>query len=218
MNAEPDFRLVELLCSHLCHELISPVAAVNNGLELVGDGDPDIIEEAIGLIRQSAEQASRRLQFYRVAYGRAAGVDAGGGLAIACELAHALLQDSKIGLDWPEGELERTLPVTKQSVRLILNMIALAAEALPRGGRLSVRITGDPDAPQADVTATGTDAGLKEEVRAAMAETAQVESIDPRTIQAYFTARLAEGLGAGLAVDQTESDTARLSARLYTIA
>ena len=73
MDLDP--RILEFLCSHLCHELISPVTAVNNGLELMAEGDSAHIEEALGLVRQSAAEASRKLQFYRLAYGQAAGFE-----------------------------------------------------------------------------------------------------------------------------------------------
>lgn len=214
MHAGSDFKLTELLSSRLCHELIGPLAAVNNGLELLSEGDPSLVNETLGLVRRSAGAAGRRLQFYRVAYGRAAGPDPAPGLASARELAKGLLQGGKIALDWPEGDDERSLPLTNESVKLLLNMIALGVEALPRGGRLSVRIGGVPGAMTAGVTASGAGAGLKDEMRAAMAETADVGALDPRTVQAYFTARLAARLGADLALDESEPDTTRLSARL----
>ncbi len=217
MHAGSDFKLIELLCSRLCHELISPVTAVNNGLELFCEGDPNLFNEALGLVRQSAGEASRRLQFYRLAYGPAAGAESATRLATARELAKGLLQGGKIGLDWPEGDEERSLPVTSESVKLLLNMIALGAEALPRGGRLSVRIGGVPGAATAGVTATGAGAGLKEEIRAAMAETVEIGSLDPRTVQAYFTARLAARLGAELALEEPQPGTTHLSARLPAV-
>jgi histidine phosphotransferase ChpT len=217
MHAGSDFKLIELLCSRLCHELISPVTAVNNGLELFCEGDPNLFNETLGLVRQSAGEASRRLQFYRLAYGPAAGAESAPGLPTARELAKGLLQGGKIGLDWPEGDEERSLPVTSESVKLLLNMIALGVEALPRGGRLSVRIGGVPGAATAGVTVTGAGAGLKEEMRAAMAETVEIGSLDPRTVQAYFTARLAARLGAELALEEPQPGTTHLSARLPVV-
>jgi histidine phosphotransferase ChpT len=216
MDAGTDFRLIELLCSHLCHEVINPVTAVNNGLELLGQGDPASLGDAVALTCQSAASASRCLQFYRLAYGEAAGFEAVAGLATARQLAAGLFEGSKIGLDWPVGHPDPPLPVTKQSVKLLLNMIALAGEALPRGGTLSVRIGGGPGAVRAEVTAAGPTARLRDELCAAMAETAEAASLEPRTVQAYFTARLAETLRVGLALDQEEADIVRLSAGLVT--
>lgn len=214
MHAGSDFKLTELLSSRLCHELIGPLAAVNNGLELLSEGDPSLVKETLGLVRRSAGAAGRRLQFYRVAYGCAAGPDSAPGLATARELAKGLLEGGKIGLDWPEGDEERSLPLTSESVKLLLNMIVLGVEALPRGGSLSVRVGSVRGATTAGVTAIGAGAGLKDEMRLAMAETADVGALDPRTVQAYFTARLAARLGADLALDESEPDTTRLSARL----
>src|SRR6185312_8882141 len=79
MSLQIDLRILELLCARLCHELVSPVGAINNGVELLGEEDPDFVRDAIALIGQSGRKAGQRLQFYRFAYGTAA--TAGGGAA-----------------------------------------------------------------------------------------------------------------------------------------
>jgi histidine phosphotransferase ChpT len=210
-----DHRIIELLCSHLCHELISPVTAVNNGLELIGEGDAAMASEATELTRQSAAEASRRLQFYRIAYGQASGFDSGHGLAEARGLSQGLLQGSKISFAWQEQNLGRA-PVDKQGTKLLLNLVALAREALPRGGALSVTLTGPPPNFAVEVTAEGTGARLTPEIRAAIDADAAVESLTPRTVQAYLVAWLARRLEAGLGIDSGQADRIVFTLRLTT--
>ncbi len=79
MGGAVEFRVLELLNARLCHELVSPVGAINNGVELLGEDDPDFVRDAIALIGQSARKAGQRLQFYRFAYGTS--VSASGGIS-----------------------------------------------------------------------------------------------------------------------------------------
>jgi histidine phosphotransferase ChpT len=211
MDRGIDHRIVELLASHLCHEIISPVTAVNNGLELIAGGDSDLVAEAMGLMRQSAAEASRKLQFYRLAYGQAAGFEGGRGLAQARELCEGLLKGGKISLSWAEKDVG-PVAVDKLAVKLLVNVIALAREALPRGGTINVALVG-PSPVRAEVSATGTGARLSPEAAAAMAKGADVASLTPRTVQAFLVAWLAQRIGAGLAVE-TGADRVTLTASL----
>jgi len=83
MSMLVEMRVVELLNARLCHELVSPVGAINNGVELLGEEDPDFVRDAIQLIGQSARKASQRLQFYRFAYGT--NVSGSGAPASTCD-------------------------------------------------------------------------------------------------------------------------------------
>jgi len=183
-------------------------------LELMADGTPDLVAEAIDLTRQSAGQAARRLQFYRIAYGEASGLDQGRGLAVARELALGLLADGKITLDWPEDAAGAAPALGRAVVRLILNMIALARESLPRGGALAVRIAGAPEGSHVEVTARGAGAGFKDAMRASLAGTVDLGAIGPDTVQGYFTRRLAAAAGGILDLDEAKPDSVRLSATL----
>jgi histidine phosphotransferase ChpT len=185
------------------------VTAVNNGLELIAEGDSGIAAEAVGLIRQSAGEASRKLQFYRLAYGQAAGFEEARGLIQAKELAAGLFQGGKITLVWSDG----AQPAAKPAVKFLLNLVCLAREALPRGGEIAVNLT-HAGAMQIEVTAKGTNARLSPEVLAAMAKDANAEQLTPRTVHAYLVSWLGEGLGAGLAVDTATPDRVVFRARV----
>ena len=189
MNVEIDLRVLELLSARLCHELVSPVAAINNGVELLGEDDPDFVKEAMTLLAQSARKAGQRLQFYRFAYGSAGGTTA----VIDCrELAQGLLDGGKVRCDWPA---DSTLSGDWQ--KLAANMLVLAADSLTRGGAVVVRApTGG--APSVTMTAEGASINFSDELRAALDVAADVGSLTSRTVHAYFAARLAQRLGARL--------------------
>src|SRR6185437_9736907 len=135
MGVTIDFRVLELLNARLCHELVSPVGAINNGVELLDEEDPDFVRDAIQLIGQSARKASQRLQFYRFAYGTNVSASGSGAPAGGRDLSLGLFEETKVRCDWQAGAA--TLPSDWQ--RLACNMLVLAGEALPRGGSVVVR-------------------------------------------------------------------------------
>jgi len=188
-----EFRILELLASRLCHELISPVGAINNGVELLNDGDVGFVRDATALIGQSARRAAMRLQFYRFAYG-AGGV--GGGAPEAKALVAGILEGGKVRCDWPAAF--DALPPPWQ--KLACNMTLLAAEILPRGGMVTLARAGNG----VSATAAGESMNLTPELKAALAPAVDVTSLTARTIHAYFTARYAEHVGATLTLSETD--------------
>lgn len=195
-----DQRVLELLMSRVCHDLISPVGAVVNGVELIEEGGAGMADDAMALVAKSARLASRRLQFFRMAYG-AAGAGGDRSLADARQLVADYLAEGKIALDWPDASAGRVEQAGPGGIKLLLNVLAFAADALPRGGRLEVAISGQAGRHYVAITAAGTNARIDPEALAAMAPEAAVASLQPRTIQAYFVARLAAGLDARLTHD-----------------
>lgn len=186
-----DLRVLELLAARLCHELVSPVGAINNGVEILEEDDPEFVRDAVELIGQSARRAGKRLQFYRFAYGSRAGAATGG--PSPAELVVGLLDGGKVICDWSAT----TLPLDWQ--KLACNMVVLAAEVLPRGGTVAVRPLG-AGASGVEVVASGETLNATPEMRSAIGPEVVVDDLTSRTIHAYFTARLAEGMGAVLVV------------------
>ena len=202
MGGAVEFRVLELLNARLCHELVSPVGAINNGVELLGEDDPDFVRDAIALIGQSARKAGQRLQFYRFAYGTttsSSGAAASGGR----DLATGLLEGGKVRCEWLSEAA--TLPIDWQ--RLACNMLVLGAEALPRGGSVTVRPLRE-GASGIEVEAQGDVLNLTPEMRAALEQQTPVDELTSRTIQPYFTALLAGQLGARLALVEVEAQRA----------
>ena len=188
MTVTVEMRVMELLNARLLHELISPVGAINNGVELMEEEDADFVKDAMKLVANSAKTAGHRLNFYRFAYGSGRG-------ATGRDAVNGLFDGSKIKPDWTDTAT--ALPLEWQ--RLAANMIVIVAEALPRGG--SVTITGQSlggDNHSIVVNANGDSVNLTPELRAALVDGASVDALTARTIHAFYTARVAETLGMRL--------------------
>ncbi len=184
-----DMRVSELLASRLCHDLAGPIAAIGNGAELLDDDDPDFVRQAATLIGDSAGTAAKRLQLFRFVYGYSAG-------AIAGPPPHALAGEYFAGggvtCDYPE-EARRLDPAWQ---RLGCALLMIAAEGLPRGGKVTLAAKAGAIA----VAAIGEGPGPSGEIGDALALKAAAEALTSRTVGAYFTGLLARGLGWRLRV------------------
>ena len=191
-----DLRVAELLASRLCHDLVSPVGAVNNGLELMAeDLDPEMLQDALALADKSAKQASSTVQFFRLAYGQA-GRQVDMGPAELKRLAEGYLTSQKAELAWDADALVLNGP--EGGGKLLLNLIALAVETLQRGGTIRVEAAGDGQSVR--VAGEGTNARLRDETRAAIANGADVAQLSPRAVQGYFSRLVAQRMGGDLRV------------------
>ena len=134
--------LAALLCSRVCHDLISPVGAIVNGLEVLEeDKDEETQTFALDLIKKSANTASAKLQFCRIAFGAAGSAGAQIDTGDAEKMSRGFLEDDKTKLAW---NLPRVL-LAKNRVKLLLNMLLIAGQAIPRGGQLTVDPVGEGD-------------------------------------------------------------------------
>jgi histidine phosphotransferase ChpT len=191
-GSAPDrLELAALLCSKVCHDLISPVGAIVNGLEVLDDNPkPEDRDFALDLIRKSAKTASARLQFCRLAFGAAGSSGAQIDLGDAQTMARGQIEDAKTSIAW---NLPRLL-LPKNRVKLLLNMMVIAQQTIPRGGRLTVDPVGEGEAISFKVTATGLNARLPQNI-VTMLDTTHAGSIDAHAVQPYYTRLLAESCG-----------------------
>jgi histidine phosphotransferase ChpT len=203
MDLKIDLRVAELLASRLCHDLVGPIGAVGNGLEILAD-DAGMAEDAMKLTASSARQASNILQFFRLAYGMA-GTRVGADYSQIRDLSAALLENSRTKLDWTSVQAPEGAP--DGIAKVVLNMIALGQEALPRGGRLSVEIEAGAGGIEARVTATGQDAHLRPESLTGLQDDVNLEEMTPRGVQGYFTRLTARRLGSDLEVETPAPDS-----------
>ena len=201
-----DMRVAELLASRLCHDIVGPIGAVNNGMELMADESFGMADDALELASRSAAQAASALQFFRLAYGTA-GAQVEGGLATVERIARDYLEAHKCSLTWAPEVAPPAVP--ESAGKLILNMLALAAEGLPRGGSLTVSLAGTGPA-TLEVLSSGTDAGLRQEVIQGLASDVAVEDLTPRNVHGYFTRRVAVRAGSDLNLDLPAVDSFRL--------
>lgn len=203
-----DLRVLNLLCARLCHDLVGPVGAIRNGIELIKDFE-EAQGEAFDLVDDTARRVSERLQLFRVAYGLGTGVVET--FADACRLAAPVLEAQKIALEWPDAAQK----LTDGGVKLLLNMAILAVETLPRGGVLDASLgANDGDRVAAEIVAKGDGAALADDLATAMKATVPIEELTPRTVQGYFTARLAESMESELRAAAAGPDRIVISAML----
>jgi histidine phosphotransferase ChpT len=183
--------LAALLCSRVCHDLISPVGAIVNGLEVLeDDNDEETKTFALDLIKKSAATASAKLQFCRIAFGAAGSAGAQIDSGDAEKVARGLLEDEKTKLNW---QLPRLL-LPKNRVKLLLNMLLVAAQAIPRGGQLSVKAVGERETMGFSLTATGTNAKVPPNAALISGETGE-EALDAHRIQPFYAGLLAKACG-----------------------
>ncbi|HWA31662.1 MAG TPA: histidine phosphotransferase family protein [Rhizomicrobium sp.] len=189
-----DLEFAAMLVSRVCHDLVSPVGAVVNGLEVLEDErDAAMRADALKLVASSAEQAAARLQFARVAFGAAGSAGAELDLNEVGRTMKGLVNGGKVALDWQAGALNWP----KDWAKLLMNATLLAVDSLPRGGQVKVETSSDPASPSFTVRATGTNARVLEDVeKAALGDSSA--NLDGRSIQALLTHKLSRTLNAGL--------------------
>jgi histidine phosphotransferase ChpT len=208
--------LAALLCSRVCHDVISPVGAITNGLEVLEDEDTEEMRAfALDLIKKSARQASAKLQFARLAFGAAGSAGAEIDLGDAEAVARGILEGDKVTLSWI-GE-RRTMP--KNLVKLLLNLLLVAVATVPRGGRVAVEITGEAAAPRFRLAASGLNARIPHGVDRLLAGGGLERPIDAHLVQLYYTRRLLEATAMRLAMTiEGETVTIDASPKAATVA
>lgn len=195
-----DIEFAAMLVSRVCHDLVSPVGAVVNGLEVLEDErDATMRADALKLVASSAALAAARLQFARLAFGAAGSAGAELDLNEVGRVVRGLVEGSKTEVEWQAASVNWP----KNWAKLLMNATLIAIDSLPRGGHVAVRTSADGCAPSFSVRASGTNARLFEEVeRAARGETGL--ALDGRSIQACLTHKLARSLNAGLTLTVLE--------------
>jgi histidine phosphotransferase ChpT len=194
MAANPNLTLsgpdlAALLCSRVCHDVISPVGAINNGLDLVDEGGAD--DDAMDLIRSSAHNASVRLKFARLAFGASGSVGASLDTGEAEKAVQDFVSaDNKTQVLWQGA---RAI-IAKNKVKLLLNLFLVAYGSIPRGGTIEIVLEDLETAPKFTLTARGKMVRVPPkflEIHSGNAE----EAIDAHTVQPYYTVLLAQEAG-----------------------
>jgi len=184
--------LAALLCSRVCHDLISPVGAIVNGIEVLEEEKDESTKEfALDLIKRSAATASAKLQFCRIAFGAAGSAGAQIDLGDAEKVARGFMEDDKTKIDW---NLPRAL-LAKNRVKLLLNMLVIAGQAIPRGGKVTVDPIGAGDNLGFKVSAAGTNAKIPPAVPPLLTGELGGETVDAHRIQPFYAGLLAKACG-----------------------
>ncbi len=195
--------LASLLCSRLCHDLMSPVGALNNGIELLADEqDPDMRDKCLELLADSARASANKLKFFRLAFGAAGAF----GEEIDTHEAHAALAglfgaERRIELGWMvAGD---RLP--KGAAKLLLNLAMLAGDALVRGGRLDVGGESRDGAIELVIRAEGPRILLDPALRETLAEGGSGGTVEPRAAGAWLAHSLAAEAGGSIQLSDPDS-------------
>ncbi len=199
-----DCQISALICSRLCHDLVGPVGAVNNGVELLADGDDqELLVEAQALIAKSAGQAVRRLRFYRIAFGATSGATIS--RTTALEAVEPMLADSNLTLDWRDSLAADDPAQLSLLNKLGLNLILIATDAMPRGGTITLVTEGGAAAPRLTLVGAGPMATVEQAALAALESGARTDQdvigdLTARGAQPYYAGRMAASLGLAVTV------------------
>ena len=195
-----DLDFAALLVSRVCHDLVSPVGAVVNGLEVLEEERDAVMRaDALKLVASSAALAAARLKFARIAFGAAGSAGAELDLSEVGRTVCGLLMGSKVEIVWEAAAVNWP----KDWARLLMNATLVAADCLPRGGRIMVTTSSDTAMPAFKVHASGPGARAHAEAEKAL-QGEPIAPLDGRSIQPYLTYKLARLLDAGLSLVGSE--------------
>jgi histidine phosphotransferase ChpT len=186
--ATDPIEFASLLCSRLCHDLLSPVGAINNGLELLADErDPEMRARCLDLLAESARASANKLKFFRLAFGAAGGFGETVDPREARSAVEGLFGDAgRIQLGWMLDEQ----PLPKPALKVLLNLVLIAGDALIRGGRLDIGAEARGTTMEIVVRAEGGRLVLDEELRGALLGTAGDTPVTPRAAAAFLVRAL----------------------------
>nr|WP_314445157.1 histidine phosphotransferase family protein [uncultured Sphingomonas sp.] len=199
MNA---IELASLLCSRLCHDLLSPVGALNNGLELMADEqDPEMRERCLELLAESARASASKLKFFRLAFGAAGGF----GEEIDTREARTALEglfgaEKKIELGW----MVSADKLPKEAVKVLLNLALVAGDALVRGGRLDIGAERGANGTEIVIRAEGPRILLDPNLRATL-ERGAAGTVEPRAAGAWLAHALISEARGKLQISPADS-------------
>jgi len=201
--------LSALLCSRVCHDLISPAGAIVNGLEVLEEAKDDETRSfAMELIKKSARTASARLQFCRIAFGAAGSAGAQIDLGDAENVARGFIEDEKVKLAW---NLPRAL-MPKNRVKLLLNMLLVATASIPRGGIAAIEGNGADENMAFKIVAQGLNARIPQAVPALLAGCPEGGVVDAHAIQPFYAGLLARSCGLAVTIE-AEGDAVVVATR-----
>lgn len=212
MSIQIDTGILELMASKVCHDIISPIGAVNNGIEFLTEMGDHVDEEVVNLIAFSASQASAKLKAYRMAYG-AGGADD----SIKPEEVHQAIEsivgeEKKVIQEWdPYGELGYGEDRPKAYCKMLICGLILAMECLPKGGTLGVK-AGESN--ETIIIAKGVNACVRERTGEALEQKLPREALEPKYVHPFLMGLLGKAYGYSPSMHEAEEDTVHIHLKL----
>ena len=190
-----DVKVVQLLCSRLCHDLVGPTSAINAGLEMIREDPGDPIGP-LGLMNTSASQMTRRLAFFRVAFGLAEGARGPANVGEIRELSAGLLLGGKVTLRWSDTESHGPSRILSGEIgKVCLNLILAASECLPRGGTIDVHFTDIAEGTGIALEAKGQGARVSSDMAEALDHGSGFDQLNAHNVHVFFAQSLARSVG-----------------------
>lgn len=192
-----------LLCSRLCHDLLSPVGALNNGLELLADEhDPDMRARCLELLNESARASANKLKFFRLAFGAAGGFgDSVDAREAKVAIEGMFGEGGRIELGW----MVEPATLSKPAIKVLLNLALIAGDALVRGGRLDIGAEQTANGTEMVVRAEGPRLVLDPELRQALEGKTAEADVTPRAAAAYLANQLVVQANGSIQVSPPDS-------------
>ena len=207
----PTLDLIAYLCSRLCHDLVSPVGALANGIEILRDEtDPSMREQAMDLLAQSAAEGTRRLQYYRMAFGALGGLNDKVTRDEVRRAATSFFGVGRTSLNWESSE-DIPAELDKLDAKLILTLLLVAQALLPRGGLLVLR---GIDGGGFSITAKGNSVRTETSQLAALTGNLPPEELDSHNAIASYACVLAKQRGAKIEIDSKIDGQIAINLRL----
>lgn len=211
MSVELNPRVLELVASRICHDLVSPVGAISNGVELIQDMGEEAGEEALTLISTSAQQAALRLKCFRLAYG-AAGTDKNIGFRDIKDVFTGWLTSGRVQAEFEPGlEVKFSMP-PHGFFKCVLNLLIFAEECNRGEGKIFISALEDGKH-GIKILATGKQVGFRDGAEAALKGTTQPDDLDARSVHAYISGKFAAYFGFEIAY-QLQPDLGRLEIKI----
>ena len=212
MAADLDFA--SFLASRLCHDLLSPIGAFSNGLELLEDErDPEMRARCMELLRESARSSVAKLRYFRLAFGMAGGYGDSVDLAEAQGIVDALFGSDRTQVVW----MVDAPSLGKPALRLLLNMVLIAGDALVRGGELTVGLEAGQSGTEIVVRAAGDRVILDRDVAATLDPASAAPTLSARTSVAHLIRTLVDDGGGQLHFGGVQDGALLLGATLPPI-
>ncbi len=189
MVEKKQVKLSELLCSKLCHDLVSPISAVNNGMEFIDEDKSDLNDQAIELVKKSSEQASRKLSYYRVSMGSAAPEDIMQFNDVV-DLIENFVQDKNLSVGWVvDGYTGNN--INKLIGKVLMNLVLICYDTLTRSGHIEITLSEDIIKPNITINVSGEICTLHIDIKSIFQTEVSEALLTVRNVLAYYCKQLA---------------------------